>query len=185
MNYFDKLAEPKPINHNFDSRSVKDKTNDRLRVDLRHAIALADKRLKEVEQLQELLVKKLSREAELAKIIKAINQLEAVVKSLILEDSQKKGDDALKQGSFTSIAESIAEYCCVTLDEMKGVSRERRYVRARSIFYAITNRVYSSVEIGKFLNRDHSTVLHALNNLSKTLNKFDFEFINYYNGKSI
>lgn len=191
--YFELLAAPKPINGNFSHtvekttarQRLKTNTNDRLRVDLKHANELAEKRLQRIEQLESQLGRKISRANELSKINDAINKLSAIVKSLILDDVKKEQSERLKQESFSSIAESVAEYCDVTLEDMKGRCRDRKYVRARAIFYAITNKVYSSIEVGKFLNRDHSTVLHALNNLDKSINKVDYEFINYYDGKHL
>ena len=51
----------------------------------------------------------------------------------------------------------------VTLEQMQGPRRYRPIVRARwALIAALRERGWSLMRIGKFLNRDHTTVLYAL-----------------------
>ena len=51
----------------------------------------------------------------------------------------------------------------VTLKQMQGPQRYRPIVRARwALIAALRERGWSLMRIGKFMNRDHTTVLYAL-----------------------
>lgn len=60
------------------------------------------------------------------------------------------------------LAEKIAAEHNVTLQELRGAHRQRRIVAARRAFCiaAWQQQIYSSVEIGYAINREHSTVMH-------------------------
>ena len=51
----------------------------------------------------------------------------------------------------------------VTLEQMQGPQRYRPIVRARwALIAALRERGWSLLRIGRFMNRDHTTVLYAL-----------------------
>ena len=59
--------------------------------------------------------------------------------------------------------ERLAKDLGYTMDEIRGRSRLPDIVHARWAIMVDLHRVgFSSVNIGRMLNRDHSTVLHAL-----------------------
>ncbi len=61
-------------------------------------------------------------------------------------------------------AEQIAVLHGLTLSEINDPAAKRRYARTRQhVMHALmaTGR-YSSTSVGRFLNRDHSTVLHGV-----------------------
>jgi cell shape-determining protein MreC len=61
---------------------------------------------------------------------------------------------------------------------LRAKTRERQYVDARYIYFKIctelTNKTYS--EIGKTLNKDHSTVTHAINKYFPVAYDYDSKF---------
>jgi len=61
---------------------------------------------------------------------------------------------------------------------LRSKTRERQYVDARYIYFKIctelTNKTYS--EIGKTLNKDHSTVTHAINKYFPAAYDYDRKF---------
>lgn len=58
----------------------------------------------------------------------------------------------------------VAELCGCTVAEMTSLSRRRNAVNARKICMVALREFTraSSIEIGAFLNRDHSTTLHSI-----------------------
>ena len=74
------------------------------------------------------------------------------------------------------IAIEIEEEFGVTLDELKSKSRIRSIVEARHLFcYFAHERGYTYTYIGKFINRDHSSVINGKSNVTD-LRKFNDEF---------
>jgi len=67
--------------------------------------------------------------------------------------------------------EIMAEACekfMVTPKQIRGKSRRKWLVRARKyISQEMHKHGFSSTEIGYFIHRDHTTVLHYLDRLSK------------------
>lgn len=63
------------------------------------------------------------------------------------------------------IMESVSTYYGVRIDELKSKKRHSRIVRARHVaLYLIREDLRLSLhECGALLNRDHSSVLHAVN----------------------
>lgn len=67
---------------------------------------------------------------------------------------------------LNGIAERVCSIYDITLDELKSSSKKDLFVQARGLFIFISYSVVkcgSSIEIGEFINRDHSTVIHFLN----------------------
>ena len=60
-------------------------------------------------------------------------------------------------------------------------TRQKEYVQARSIFYRFARDNKQTLQaIGKFLERDHATVMHSLKNFEHEV-KFDPDFRSKYN----
>lgn len=56
----------------------------------------------------------------------------------------------------------------LTLEDVRGERRFRCMHRARwEIAVALTNRGWSTLKIGRFLNKDHTTVVHYLKRLKE------------------
>jgi chromosomal replication initiator protein len=52
----------------------------------------------------------------------------------------------------------------LTLDDILGPSRRKIFVGVRrKCILALREEGYSTTEIGRIMNRDHSTIVHALN----------------------
>lgn len=57
----------------------------------------------------------------------------------------------------------VAEIHNVTVDDMMGNGRTSKFVEARQeAFYALHKRGLSYSEIGRIMNRDHSTVMYGV-----------------------
>jgi len=67
--------------------------------------------------------------------------------------------------NIKNLFERIEIVTGVTSDELKSRSRKRDYSDARKIFFyhCVENLEITTVESGKLLNRDHSTVIHNVN----------------------
>ena len=65
---------------------------------------------------------------------------------------------------FTRIAETVAAFFCVTLDQLVGRRRFATVVLPRQVaMYVIRQRMNAGVtEIGEFFDRDHTTVIHGI-----------------------
>lgn len=62
-----------------------------------------------------------------------------------------------------AIAREVAARHRLTVNEMLGPSRDHEFVVARAQLYrALRQRGWSFPKIGRFVNRDHTTVLAAL-----------------------
>lgn len=59
---------------------------------------------------------------------------------------------------------AIAQKYCYTVEDMLGRSRFKRVVAVRRLcILMLREKGYSTTEIGRIMNRDHSTIVHALN----------------------
>lgn len=80
--------------------------------------------------------------------------------------------------SFEAIASAVAEYTGISINAMKGKTSDRKHVRARCILYNIGySKGFSYRFMGKFSNRDHSTVMLCIERSKKHLFENDFLFI--------
>lgn len=60
--------------------------------------------------------------------------------------------------------EHLAEGYGYTVEDMLGKSRFKRVVAVRRLcVLMLREKGYSTTEIGRIMNRDHSTIVHALN----------------------
>ncbi len=64
------------------------------------------------------------------------------------------------------IAAKVANATGVKLSEMRGIRRDNETVAARwAAMHAMRAAGHSYPSIGKFFNRDHTTVMHAINRM--------------------
>lgn len=76
--------------------------------------------------------------------------------------------------ALAKIAGDVSEVSGVSIDEMKGRSRNRQTVDARQLCYWQGRKAGLSLpEIGRFFNRDHTTVLSGLRKLEPILGRKD------------
>lgn len=68
-----------------------------------------------------------------------------------------------KEPSLDSILESVASFMHLSPDDIKGKSRRRECCDARHLFFKVSRDVTqnSQLKIGRFLSRDHATVIHS------------------------
>jgi chromosomal replication initiation ATPase DnaA len=60
--------------------------------------------------------------------------------------------------------EHLAEGYGYTVADILGPKRHRHLVFVRNLcVFMLRNKGYSTTEIGRIMNRDHSTIVHALN----------------------
>jgi chromosomal replication initiation ATPase DnaA len=73
------------------------------------------------------------------------------------------------------ILETCALVCDTTVEKIKGKERYRKTVVARQIFCYIARKYFSYgfVEIAKWINKDHSTIIHSTNLVDKMLSLND------------
>lgn len=116
-----------------------------------------------------------------------INALEYQLKNLKAENQRLRNTvyeykkDAMAAlntpKSLQDILESVAAFCDLEPNDLKARTRVESYRRARCIFYLKARRYgYSLKEVGKYVNRDHSTVINALQKTDALLDDFDIQF---------
>lgn len=68
-----------------------------------------------------------------------------------------------KPPTMREIASEVAERHGVKVDEMRGPSRKRYFVHPRQEAFALirANTSLSYPNIGRYFNRDHTTVIHG------------------------
>lgn len=91
---------------------------------------------------------------------------------------------------FKLIATIIAEEYAITLEQMFGMSRKKRYAEARQVFHYICYKNLGltlmkigafSAEMGRPLRHDHATVLHGHNTIKDRI-QVDRRFKTFMNG---
>ena len=71
----------------------------------------------------------------------------------------------MSERPMQDIATTIGGYFGISLEEMQSRSREKEIVTARQIamYFMYYSGKYSLGTVGKFFDRDHTTVIHSLN----------------------
>ena len=93
----------------------------------------------------------------------------------------------LKTGSELDVlAAVICDYFDITVNQLKSSSRKREHVTARIIFSYLARYRYNLTfaAIGAFINRDHSTVIHEVDNFNQwsvTPKAYSIELKHYEN----
>jgi chromosomal replication initiator protein len=78
--------------------------------------------------------------------------------------------------SIKKIAESVAEFYNITLEDLLKQSRKKEFVRPRQIAMFLVRKELdnSFPSIGDFFGgRDHTTVMHAVEKVGKLMNEKD------------
>lgn len=91
---------------------------------------------------------------------------------------KKDGEAALNTPTdLNDILRASAAFCDMTPEDIKSKTRVQKYVRARVLFMVkARNHGHSLKAIGRFIGRDHSTVIHAIDNKYKHLDDMDIQF---------
>lgn len=73
------------------------------------------------------------------------------------------------------ILEIVAKNCCVSVPEILSRVRGREVIDARFIFVAVMKREFGHTlkHIGKILDRDHTTIIHALEKFADRYKHYD------------
>jgi chromosomal replication initiation ATPase DnaA len=81
--------------------------------------------------------------------------------------------------SLKSLAEATAEEYEVDYLEMVGASRRKVFTEPRHVFFFIANRKvgHSSSQIGRFTERCHSTVIHAIRKTKHRVSRYKSDII--------
>ena len=81
--------------------------------------------------------------------------------------------------TLDEIMENVATYCDMEVRDIKSKTRVHKFVRARVLFYVkARNHGYTLPQIGKYVRRDHSTVINGIYNKMKYLDDLDIQFTN-------
>jgi len=132
-----------------------------------------EKRKEEVRQaeLKRLAKKASMREFERERNRRASEKLKlrrgGYSKYFTIEKMLLLSEPSISQGNWTmdEIADSICMVHQITRNQLSGFSRSPRFVLPRQQFcyWARSLTAFSTVQIGKVINRDHTTVLHSIN----------------------
>lgn len=80
----------------------------------------------------------------------------------------------LRQSVFDDVVESAAIICGVPRDKVLGRNRSRKFLRPRqAVAYVLRNMGYSSTQIGLMMDRDHATVLSAVDLIGNLISRGD------------
>jgi chromosomal replication initiation ATPase DnaA len=88
--------------------------------------------------------------------------------SLLAMIVQERLNDTSSAGVLTEIAQTVADHSQMTLGTLRGERRARCYVDARYTAMWLSKELtgYSTVRIGKYFRRDHTTVGYALDQVA-------------------
>lgn len=105
-------------------------------------------------------------EGEIKVLRDRIARLERYIQELEYDLLVAKNTNTLNKGQFlhlTSLAELVAAKTGTPVNEMKSDRKDRDVVLSRYILIhlACIFTKLSTVKIGKFLNRDHTTIMHG------------------------
>lgn len=71
---------------------------------------------------------------------------------------------ARRRDMFPQLLERVCKYYNVTEEQLKSKSRESIYVEPRHVIFYVAHHYYRipSKEVGRALNRDHTSVIYAV-----------------------
>jgi chromosomal replication initiation ATPase DnaA len=105
---------------------------------------------------------------EIIHLRKRLAELEA---QIYVNERQKV--DAEREFYKTFICDIVSTYYGVTVDDLASLKRNRIFVEPRHLvfwlLYESKQFKYTLYEIGRVLNRDHSTVIHANKTINNTI----------------
>lgn len=81
-----------------------------------------------------------------------------------------------RRNSFASIARATSRVFDVSLDELKGRGRSNNLIKPRHVIYYLANTELklSLTNIGRLMNRDHTSILHGVNSVREKM-RIDFQ----------
>jgi chromosomal replication initiation ATPase DnaA len=100
---------------------------------------------------------------KLSELLKELEQVKIVYRDKILYSDA----NLTKYVDYDAEAEEIIKLYDITLDELKSRKRFEKYVAARAHYcryMKVKYKYVTSVGLARYLNKDHSTVLHYLHN---------------------
>lgn len=122
-------------------------------------------------------------EIELSRLKEVGRKLEAVDKTDVVDKNTERLHEItkainilkgrrVKLQTISQIAEVVTEHFDVSIEELLSKSRRSDIVKARHFVMYLANRNYhqSLVAIAKYLNIDHTTVIHGLRALENSMN---------------
>lgn len=98
------------------------------------------------------------------------------------------GTKAPTDKNFEDVLQTVADTLSLTVEAIKSRTRDRDLVEAKVVFAMICKSIIfkcSHAKIGKYINRDHSSVVHYLNNLTGLVTKKHENCIEKYYEKYI
>jgi len=86
------------------------------------------------------------------------------------------GKESNKETSVINVIHYICDYYNVVYEDVKSKKRDRELVVPRQMIAYILHKIIgiSSSRTGKYINRDHSTVLYSCNEIKKFL-EYEYE----------
>ena len=81
-----------------------------------------------------------------------------------------------RRNSFASSARATSRVFDVSLDELKGRGRSSNLIKPRHVIYYLANTELklSLTNIGRLMNRDHTSILHGVNSVREKM-RIDFQ----------
>jgi SOS response regulatory protein OraA/RecX len=94
--------------------------------------------------------------------------------------SKKKIIGRFTEGDLDRLLSYICDYFQVHLDDLKGNSRMKKFATARKYCWKLLKQKgVTKKEIGKIFNRDHSTVVVALQDIDFAIDHYQENFIEW------
>ena len=77
----------------------------------------------------------------------------------------------MKRNSFASVVKAATRIFGVTVDDLKGKGRSGNLIRPRHVIYYLANTELklSLSNIGRLMNRDHTSILHGVNSVREKM----------------
>lgn len=81
-----------------------------------------------------------------------------------------------RRNSFASIARATSRVFDVSLDDLKGRGRSSNLIKPRHVIYYLANTELklSLTNVGRLMNRDHTSILHGVNSVREKM-RIDFQ----------
>lgn len=85
------------------------------------------------------------------------------------------------KNNLQTILEVISEYYGVSENSIKSKTRKVKSVRARQIYFYIAYKTSGKglAEIGKLVNRDHTTVIHGIRKIEGEIDIYQDTFLEF------
>lgn len=76
---------------------------------------------------------------------------------------------------FINIVQAVCRHYRVSIEEIISPSRTQPLTTARhwAMYFLVADGRYSSVMIGSYFERDHSTVLHAVDRINELIGRYE------------